>query len=483
MADDYVQRCSALVDELCDGIDNGDLLKEEIPDKYRWEHMEALFNLSHTTDGGQEMFQKIYEMVISSAERRIRRKAEKNMKINVLFQCYSAAQWPADDIYHSFLQDERINVGVIVSPLIDRDEESRLNTYDQVLKWFKEKQYIVFEGLAEDRKTYRQWNELNDFPDVLYITSPWDTSIPEGQRLTDLPLKCLISYIPYGMYLANSMEGSFVKEAVYDKETLSLMWRVYCDCAKNMEGYRKYQYLRGKNVRFSGYSKMDYFYSKKEWTEEEIRALWKISEEKPISGVKKVIIAPHFSVANEGHILFSTFHKNCWFLLYLAEQYKDKVSFVLKPHPSLRYVVVTAGLFKSYQDYDDYLRRWEKLPNCKVVQDAGYLDLFATSDAMIMDSGSFLGEYLYTQKPLLYLTRPEQGFLPIGEKVVNAYYRTPGENYMEIEKFLNDVVIGEADSMKETREKVFREEYDYLAINKIRASEYICNDLFKLINR
>ncbi|WP_026517138.1 hypothetical protein [Butyrivibrio sp. MC2021] len=481
MAEDYLTYCSKLVDELCNGIDNGDLQRDEIPDKYRWEHMEALFQLSHTMNGGQEMYEKIYDMVISSAERRLKKKAINGKKINVLFQSYSAAQWPAADVYNAILNDQRINVGVIVSPMVDRDEESRLNTYSQVKKWFIDRQYKIIEGLKEDNNSYIQWQDLQDVPDVLYITSSWYDSLPQGQRFTDLPLKCLVAYIPYGLYLANGVEGSYAKYAVYDKELFSLMWRVYCDCAKNLEGYQKYQYIKGKNVRFSGYSKMDYFYTPKEWSEEEINTLWKIPKGKKSSGVKRVIIAPHFSVGNTGHVLFSTFQKNCWFLLFLAEKYKDSVSFILKPHPNLRFASVAYGLFKSYREYDDYLQNWNDLPNCRVVQDAGYLDIFATSDAMIMDSGSFLGEYLYTQKPLLYLTRPEQAFLPIGDKVVNAYYRTPGEDYMGIESFLNDVVLRGNDPMKHAREEVFKEEYDYLSMNKIKASEYICKELFELM--
>ena len=43
---------------------------------------------------------------------------------------------------------------------------------------------------------------------------------------------------------------------------------------------------------------------------------------------------------------------------------------------------------------------WNALPNAKVVEEESYLDIFATSDGMIMDSASFIGEYLYVNKPL-----------------------------------------------------------------------------------
>ena len=154
---------------------------------------------------------------------------------------------------------------------------------------------------------------------------------------------------------------------------------------------------------------------------------------------------------------------------------------MFKPHPNLRSSAVKYGLFKSYEEYDKYLEKWDDLPNAKVVQDSGYLEYFCTSDAMIMDSVSFLVEYLYLRKPLLFLTRPEQMFLDIGNRVLDSYYKVPGEDYKGIEDFLQKVVISGEDDMKEQREKIFDEEFDYKKENGVLASDYICNDLFELL--
>ena len=471
------------VNELIDGIDSGEFSKEIIPDKYTWEHLLGLYLLRDSLDGAVELYAQLYELAIKSAEKYISQKAEKGETIQIAFQSYSAAQWPAEEVYRMFEETPNVNAQIIVSPLVDRNVESTLDSYKKTLNWFKSNGYNVVEGMDINTLVLYDWNQLGGYPDVLYQLSSWFMSLPAIQWYCKLPLRCLVGYIQYGMYLIDNNDGTFAIQAIYNKEIFNSIWRVYCESTFNLEGYKKYQFLKGKNARYSGYAKMDYFYGADEISEATVRNLWKIPEGKNSKDVKKIIIAPHYSVNDDGILLLSTFNKNVWFWLYLAKKYKDSVSFIFKPHPNLRFSSVESKLFKSYEEYDEYIASWDNLSNGKAVQEADYLQIFNTSDAMIMDSGSFLGEYLYTGKPLLFLTRPEQCFLELGKKVVDVYYKTSGENYSEIEAFIQNVVINGNDDMKEKREKVFREEFDYVKTNGMTASEYICNEVFEMIGR
>ena len=103
--------------------------------------------------------------------------------------------------------------------------------------------------------------------------------------------------------------------------------------------------------------------------------------------------------------------------------------------------------------------------------------LFDTSDAMIDDSISFVGEYLYTGKPMLFLERPEQRFNELGKKIIDAHYKVKGTDYYEIDTFLEDVVLAGNDTRKDIRQRVYEEELDYAGINGIKASDYIYNDI------
>jgi CDP-glycerol glycerophosphotransferase (TagB/SpsB family) len=357
-----------------------------------------------------------------------------------------------------------------------------MDSYKKTLEWFKKSGHKVLEGIDPRTGNIRSWKEFGDYPDIVFQLSSWFSSTPSSLWFAALPLHCLLAYIPNGIQFAENQQGTFAPEAVFNKEIFNLVWRIYCDSDSTLSGYRKYQLLQGKNAVFSGYAKMDYFYEDGEITDEQIRELWKIPDNKNPKEVKRIIIAPHYSVLQKGWLLFSTFRENLWFMLYLAKKYKDKVSFVLKPHPNLRYVAVAGKMFKDYESYDKYLEAWDSLPNAMVVEEASYLELFATSDAMMTDSVSFLGEYLYVNKPLLLLTRPEQSFLELGRKVTDSYYKASGTDYERIEEFLQNVVIEGCDTMSGQREDVFGKELDYVTYNGCKASEFIYGDIMKMLN-
>ena len=482
MDQESIDYFSKKVDELIDGIDKGDFSKQIIPDKYRWEHLLGLFILRESLDGGQELFEQLYDLAIRSAKTYLCQKKERDEKIKVAFQTYSAAQWPSEQVYRFFEKRDDFETSIVVSPLIDRNQEDSFDTYKKSLSWFKNNSYKVVEGIDFEAKQYRSWEEMGEYPDVLYQLSPWFQSLPTVQWFCMLPLRCLVAYIPYGIHVEASDGTDYLINGVYNKEFVNVIWRVYCDSTYNLKEYQKYQLLKGKNVRYSGYAKMDYFYEKHIFNDDDIRSLWRIPDGRDVSEFKKVIIAPHFTVMNHGILHFSTFHKNAWFLLYLAQKYKDKVSFVFKPHPNLRSSAVKNGVFGSYEEYDSYISRWNELPNSKVVEEASYLEYFETADAMIMDSISFTAEFLYTDKPLLFLTRKGQCFNEMGTKVVESYYRVPGENYNEIEQFLRSVVIEGDDPKRSNREEIFAQFLDYKSAIGVTASEFICRDLLDVLN-
>ena len=472
---------SARIEELIDGIDRGDFSRDIIPDSYRWMHLMGLFLLRDSLDGGGELFEQLYDVATAAAIRRLQNKYKSGRKINVIFQSYSAAQWPAEGVYRLFESSNCFDAKVLVTPLDDRDEDSCRDSYNKTLEWFKSSGHKVLEGIDPRTGQFRSWKDFGDYPDIVFQLSSWFSSTPQSLWFAALPLQCLLVYIPYGIQFAENQKGTFAPEAVFNKEIFNLVWRIYCDSDSTLDGYRKYQLLKGKNAAFSGYAKMDYFYEDGDISDEQIRALWKIPDNKSPNEVKRIIIAPHYSVLQKGWLLFSTFRENLWFMLYLAKKYKDEVSFILKPHPNLRYAAVAGKLFKDYESYDKYLEEWNALPNAKVVEEASYLEFFSTSDAMMTDSVSFLGEYLYVNKPLLLLTRPEQRFLELGRKVTDSYYKAPGTDYEKIEEFLQNVVIEGQDDMSGQREKVFKKELDYVAANGCGASEYIYGDIMNIL--
>ncbi len=472
------ERYINLINELIEGIDSGDFSGDMLGvSKYRFEHLEALFMMLPYLDGGEQLYDQIYDAIVKYSTARIKNKVQVGEKIKIYFIVISAAEWSADELYNKLKNDEYVDCKIIISPLIDRDKDGMLNSYHQVRDFFAQKGYDYIEGYHLDNDKICSFESICESPDIIIHLTPWYNSMPESYRITQYPLHILNCYIPYGTSTGDSVDGSYMKRFSYNKEFMSFQWRIYADSMKNLQGYQAHSLLKGKNVRYSGYAKMDRFLERHQYSVEDIKELWKIPDGINCKEIKKVIIAPHHSFLGYAGIRFSTFKNNAHFLYYLAEKYKDEVSFVLKPHPSMRVRAVEAGVFADYTEYDAYIKKWNDLPNARVVQESDYLDIFETSDGMIMDSISFLAEYLYLNKPLLFLQRQGQAFTQLGKAIVESYYTVKGEDYSGIEKFLQEIILNQNDVMEDKRKKVFEDELNYYKYNGCSACEYIYKDI------
>ena len=124
---------SARIEELIDGIDRGDFSRVKIPDNYRWMHLMSMFLLRESLEGGADLFAQLYD-VATAAIRHVHDKYKSEQKINVVFQSYSAAQWPAEGVYRRFEASDNFGVKVLVTPLDDRDENSCRDSYTKTLE-------------------------------------------------------------------------------------------------------------------------------------------------------------------------------------------------------------------------------------------------------------------------------------------------------------------------------------------------------------
>ena len=468
--------------ELIDGIDRGDFSSfARLPDTYRYGHLSSLLYLVDCLENGKTLYDRLYDRVMEYGKYHLREKIKKQQKIKVAFLAISAAEWAAEKIYQILLEDERLECYVVVCPLVDRERESRTKIEEQSYRYFEKNGYDVRRVYDSEQDSCKGWDGIGGLADIVIHHTPYYKSIPVQFQIEQFPLYVINCYIPYGIYVANSFNEAYIKYGVYDNTFVNMMWRVYADSEINLMGYKKYGMLHGRNVLYTGYVKMDYFQDKRNFSMDEISQIWKSPDSVNSSEMKHLIIAPHHTVEENAIVQYSTFIKNAFFWLYLAKKYQNKISFIFKPHPNLRDKTIRANFFKSFEEYDAYLQMWNALPNARAVEEDGYLDIFASSDGMIMDSASFIAEYLYVNKPLLFLTREEQKFNNLGEKIMPCYYTAKGEDYIAIEQFIEQVILQGEDTMKEERTQVYQEVLDYATLNGRTASECIYRDYFGII--
>lgn len=237
---------------------------------------------------------------------------------------------------------------------------------------------------------------------------------------------------------------------------------------------KKYSFIKGRNTVYTGYPKMDAFYEEDIDEEDLWDALIKKADNPK---AKRIIYAPHHTIGNNEPIHFSTFASNHMFMLEMAKKYQDKTVWVFKPHPQLKYKAVQEGIFPDIEGWRMYEQKWRGLKNAEVAKEGMYHKLFKGSDAMILDSISFLAEYLYVHKPLLRLTREGQYFNDFGKELIKIHYSAEGADKRAIEGFLTSVVLAENDVRKSERERFFENNLDYRKENGKNAAVNIFEQL------
>jgi CDP-glycerol glycerophosphotransferase (TagB/SpsB family) len=147
------------------------------------------------------------------------------------------------------------------------------------------------------------------------------------------------------------------------------------------------------------------------------------------------------------------------------------VNFVFRPHPLLL-TTLCENEFWGKQKTNDYLLKLKSFSNVAYSDSGSYFDLFANSDAIIHDCGSFLAEYLLTEHPACYMLRNveqiEEMLGDTGKKCLKNCYQAFAEN--DILNFIDNVVINGNDTMKNERIRFVNEE---LKINYPNVGKFI----------
>lgn len=385
-------------------------------------------------------------------------KVKKKNKIKVAFLLIHHADWKYEGVYRLMEQDDRFDPVVFVCPYISFGNDNMIHVMNEAYKTFINDRYRVFKTFNE---TTNSWFDIkNEYcPDLVCFTSPWDLTRPE-YLISNFP-NTLTCYVPYGYKI------SHLYEAHFNKPMQNLVWKFFLETEIHKKLSLKYSRNKSANTIVTGYPGMDRFLQKGE----KYRDVWKIKDKR----VKRIIWAPHHTIRGMGVTLdYSTFLKYADLMLEFCTRYEKEIQIAFKPHPVLRLNLNKNEVWGKNRT-DVYYQQWNDLNNGQLIE-GDYMDLFFTSDAMIHDCGSFLIEYLYTNKPVMFLWNdnliPER-FNEVGKIALTKLYR--GNNENDIEKFINDIIVKGNDSLKEERIQFFNTVIT--PPNQVSASENIFNHI------
>lgn len=377
--------------------------------------------------------------------------------LNIIFLVLYPSVWKYDSVYQLMEKDPAFNPLILACPAVDRGEEHMLESLNGTYNYLKGKGYKVQKAYNEQTNEYIDINALS--PDILFYASQWDGHYDVRYQAKTLKkyLKCYVNYSyknnPFEWSIASQFQGK--------------MWMYFSECEDNRKLAVSFNQHEFKNIHVVGYPMYDEIMNTKEYGKD-----WKVKDDK----LKRIIYAPHHSIdGQDGLIKLSTFLIHGETILHLAEKYKKQIQLVFKPHPQLKTALYNHPNWGKERT-NAFYKRWEDAKNTNFVNGA-YVDLFKSSDAMIHDCHSFIVEYLYVNKPVMFLSNYDRigQSNEVGKKAFQCHYE--GTTAEDIERFIVDVVINGKDTMAEKRQQFYND--ILVPPNGLSVAENIINEIKK----
>jgi len=386
----------------------------------------------------------------------IRQRATDGKPIKVAHFVIFSSVFQSEPVFQQMLVDPCFDPYIIVTPDMQRSQYQKITQYEQTYGELIEKYGVQRVISGFDATTGNYYDPGDEYP-IVFFNNPYSRMAYKWHHVTYFLDKDVLTLYPYYGFAAVKYGRNLMKTDFYN-----YVWKLCLDSELNRKDLNKYQPIHGKNALVCGYLKMDRL------------ADVRIVERKR----KKIIISPHHTVLGWKSLDISNFMKYFNFFLELPKRYPD-IDFVFRPHPLL-FSNLRENKIWTEDEINNYLAEIEEIPNIEYDKSGDYFDLFMNSDAMIHDCSSFIGEYLFTEKPCCYMLKNtrqiNEVLLPMGKECMKQYYKAFNET--DIIKFIDEVVVAGKDPLKQQRETFSRNKLKFNYPNGAKSVvDYIKHEL------
>ena len=349
-------------------------------------------------------------------------------KIKFVFIVNDVSVWKTEALYLYLMQHPRFEPLLVISPSRETPD-----AHIKMMEYLSQKKYPFYQ-LKLERDVISQVH-----PDILMYEKPYEGCV-EKNHIARKNRKTVLVHVPYGF--TNTMEPWNYNLYIYRR--CLQYYHENSVCAK-----ATIDHLKGNSssVVVTGIPMMDELMKPKDsfvnpWHDKKNR--------------KKIIYAPHHTIGDNhlSGIAYSTFLSYADYMLELARKYSEQTYWAFKPHPLLKQKL---ELVWGKDKAEEYYRAWDELENAQV-EVGRYVGLFKHSDAMIHDCSTFTQEYMYANRPVMYLLRGEHhadNLNPFARATFELHVH--GRSCEDIENFVLDV-INDVDVKKSEREQFYLSE-------------------------
>lgn len=351
----------------------------------------------------------------------------KHKTINFMFVLSDLTVWKTELLYLSMKRHPRFNPIIAIVP-----NNEHADAHLEVMEYCQSKGYDYV--VPKRGKTLVQQYS----PDIILYQKPYDGWIADEYYIVR-NMQSIIVHVPYGLHTHKELWGMNQMHYIYS-------WQYYYENELCAAPQYAMSINKGKNIVITGLPMFD-----------ELRLPASAFHDpwKDKTGKKRIIWAPHHTIAgiaNNG-VEYATFLQYYNFMLEIAEKYQDKITIAFKPHNVLYKNLITVW---GKERTDKYYARWNSLANTQFIS-GKYVGLFKYSDAMLHDCGAFKIEYLFVNKPVMYLTdnveKQVNNLNDFAKQAFELHY--VGKSKEDIEQFIIDIVNGK-DSKAQQRDTFYR---------------------------
>lgn len=354
--------------------------------------------------------------------------------IRVAFMVSNAASWKARQIVEKMKDATDFEPLVFVCPVLQ--DGLFVSSHTEKLKAVLSATGMPFQDLSGLSENQAESAIAGFAPDLVFFTNPHRlTPSAFHDKLFKSKLSC---YLPYSHEVSHYGGDT----AQYNQAFHNWMWRIFVPHEVSRQTYAKARDRGARGVENTGYPCCE--------------PLWSGRLKSPgnQSDVTRIIWAPHWALNDD--LKWATVYELADDMQRVATEFEGRVRWVFRPHPLLRSAMEKRDGWGAART-SDFFDFWSNSAVSELVE-GDYEEAFSSSSALIHDSGSFLAEYLYLDRPMMYLrTAATDGdqLNDFGTSCVAA--AKVGGSYEDIRAFVDDVVSGHDPNSAERKKFVAKE--------------------------
>ena len=379
------------------------------------------------------------------------------VQVRAVFFADLGGKWDAmDSVYRYMREDPRFDPVVVLMPVY-RAAQVNGETKTEVIY----EDYLT--GLGIPFQNCWEYDPAQDCPELAFTSQPYESvTLPEFWAQNIAKYTRLV-YLPY--YIPSILNAGN-KKILCDMPIHTYSWRVASSSEKFAYYYRKYSQCRGRNLMVTGIPKMDYAVSLRE---------------------KPCAVPKEWQSKIEGRVvlLWNTWYDGYASSLDLLQQvlpwFHEHQNFALiwRPHPMSR-AVMKLHEPEQYRKLQEMMDAVPTFDNMILDDGVECGPAFSCSSAQISDFSAMMIQYLFLDKPLLWIQKPDKTLVnkeaELHSKwIVSSRWMEKASTSADVIDFMERIARGE-DRYRGVRGEVCSED---LPLADGNAATRICNRLWE----